>query len=48
MRKIAAAVICVILIIALASTVFAATGVTGSSFSATVAPNGTCQVTLDL
>ena len=48
MKKTAAFILCFALILCFSITAAAATGITGSSFTATVSPNGNCQVTFDL
>lgn len=48
MRKLTTVLICFIFIFLASCPVSAASGVTGGSFSATVSPDGDCQVTLDL
>ena len=48
MRKAATAIFALILVISLSCSVFAATGVTGGSYTASFLSNGSCQITLDL
>lgn len=48
MRRALAFAICFVIIVSLAAPVFAASGVTGGTFTAAVSQEGSCQVTLDL